>query len=431
MVKLNIQMRSIDSLRPYKRNARTHSKAQIKQIAVSIEKFGFTNPVLIDADGQIIAGHGRVEAVRLLGWTSVPTISLEHLTPDHVRAYIIADNKLAENAGWDHEILATEFQFLSELDLDFDLSITGFEMPEIDLMIQGIGSDNVTDGDETSFNGPDRSRPPVTAPGDLWILGDHKVYCGDALKIQSYDALMGPELAQMVFTDPPFNVPIDRNVTGKGKFRHDEFLMASGEMDRPQFTAFLTEAMERMYDCCVEGALHYICMDWRHHLEIGIAGASAYPACLNICVWNKTNAGMGSLYRSQHEWVFVFKCGTAPHINNIELGRHGRNRTNVWTYAGANGFTASRDRDLKMHPTVKPLALVMDAILDASHRGGIILDPFGGSGTTLIAAERTGRKARLIELDPHYVDTIVRRFEVETGIEAYEARSGLAFKTLA
>ena len=431
MFDLNITEMNVTALTPYARNARTHSKKQIKQIAVSITAFGFTNPVLIDGASRIIAGHGRVDAAKLLGRTSVPTIRLEHLSPEQVQAYIIADNRLAELAGWDDAILATELQALSALDLDFDLELTGFETAEIDLLIEGFEIGEARGEPETAVEGPDRSKPAVSVVGDLWRLGDHLLFCGDALKAESYAALMGDVKAQMVFTDPPYNVPIAGHVSGLGKIKHDNFAMACGEMSEIEFTNFLRTAFRHMADFSVDGSLHYLCMDWRHAFEILGAGRAVYREFKNLCVWNKNNGGMGSFYRSKHELVFMFKKGTAKHINNVELGRFGRSRTNVWDYPGANSRTGKGGEDLALHPTVKPVALVADAILDASKRGGVILDPFAGSGSTILAAEKTGRRARSMELDPYYVDTIIRRFQKETGIDAAIADSGLPFDALA
>ena len=328
-------------------------------------------------------------------------------------------------------MLATELQLLSTLDLDFDLDLTGFETAEIDLLIGSLEADDRPAEPEPAFEGPDRSKPAVSVPGDIWRLGDHVLLCGDALKAESYAALMGGEKAKMVFTDPPYNVPIAGHVSGLGKIKHDDFAMASGEMSESEFIGFLRTAFGHMADFSVDGSLHYLCMDWRHAYELLDAARSVYSELKNLCVWNKDNGGMGSLYRSKHELVFVFKNGTAKHVNNVELGRYGRNRTNVWDYAGANSLTGGRKQDLALHPTVKPVALVADAILDASKRGSIILDPFAGSGSTLLAAEKIGRRARAIELDPYYVDTIIRRFQKETGKEAVIADSGLPFDALA
>ncbi|MEM9086342.1 MAG: DNA methyltransferase [Pseudomonadota bacterium] len=417
-----LEHRSIADLKPAVRNARTHSKAQIKQIADSIEQFGFTNPVLMDAADRIIAGHGRVEAAKLLGLETVPTLRLDHLSDAQVHAYVLADNKIAENAGWDEELLALELQYLDSLDLDFDLTITGFEMAEIDAML-------VLDPDTEEENVPEPSEgPAVTRPGDLWLIGEHRLYCGDATKPGSYEALFeGSKPAQMIFTDPPYNVPISGHVCGLGSVQHREFEMAAGEMSGEQFEAFLRSVCDNLAASSIDGSIHYICMDWRHMGEVLRAGEAAYDELKNLCVWSKTNGGMGSLYRSQHELVFVFKNGTKPHINNVKLGKHGRYRTNVWEYAGINSFGENRDEELATHPTVKPVKLVEDAILDCSKRGGIILDAFAGSGTTLIAAHRAGRVGYGLELDPAYCDVIVKRMQAETGLKAKLAGSDVAF----
>lgn len=420
---LHIADLAIDQLKPYPKNARTHSKKQIQQIARSIEEFGFNNPVLIDADGTIIAGHGRVEAARLLGKEAVPTLMAKHMTPAQVQAYRLADNKLAELAGWDPDILKIEFQNLFELDNTLDLTLTGFEMAEIDLLLDGEPAAGPDPADDLAgMQKPDA----VSRPGDLWVMGDHKIICGDALNAADYALLMENELAEVVFSDPPYNVRV-KDIVGLGKAKHDEFAMASGEMTRDQFTGFLTTALGNMAAFSKDGSIHFICMDWRHCEELLVAGRAAYDEHKNICVWTKDNGGMGSLYRSQHEFIFVFKHGTVPHINNVALGKYGRYRTNVWSYPGQNTFHKDREEDLAAHPTVKPVQLVADAILDCSTRGGLVLDPFGGSGTTLLAAEKTSRRARLIELEPVYVDVAIRRWQKMTGQKAVHAATGKTF----
>ena len=426
---LDIVYMPVAALRPYLRNARTHSKKQIKQIAASIEEFGFTTPVLTDAGGRIIAGHGRLEAAKLLGLSEVPTIRLEDLSEAQIRAYIIADNRLAELAGWDNDILAIELQALSELKLDFNIEITGFETPEIDILIAGL---ETQPDDDSADQIPDLSGsgPPVSQTGDLWRLGRHRLLCADATEPESFQRILEGEQAQMVFTDPPYNVPIDGNVCGLGRVKHAEFAMASGEMTEDQFTCFLETVFGHLAQHSADGAIHFVCIDWRHLYEALTAGRKAYREIKNLCVWNKTNGGMGSLYRSKHELVLVFKNGRASHINNIELGRHGRNRSNVWDYAGINSFGADRDQSLAMHPTVKPVALVEDAIRDCSKRKGIILDPFVGSGTTLIAAERAGRRGYGLELDPRYVDVALERFRATFGKDPVHVPSGLSFSEL-
>ncbi len=415
-----IVMRHPATLKPYADNARTHSARQIRLIEESITKFGFTNPILTDGHDGVLAGHGRLRAAINLGLSEVPTIPLGELSEADKRAYRIADNRLAERAGWDRDLLAIEFEAIMAIDSAFDLEITGFNKRDIELIIDG-GYDT-DDADEDWRPIPDG--PAITRIDDLWQLGVHRLVCGDATTSDAYRALLGTERADMVFTDPPYNVPIDGHVSGKGRIQHREFVQASGEMSEAEFTRFLTAAMSETRKASRDGSLHFICMDWRHLFELLSARRAVYDGYKNLCVWAKPNAGMGSLYRSQHELVAVFKVGDGRHVNNVELGRNGRHRSNVWTYPGGSGFSAERDTELAMHPTVKPLALVADAILDASKRGDIILDPFGGSGTTLIAAERTERHARLLELDPRYCDTIVRRFKATTGQSATLAGTG-------
>jgi len=419
---------AISALQPYARNARTHSRRQIKKIAASIEQFGFVNPVLIDGDDMIIAGHGRVAAAKLLGWSEVPALRVEHLSEAEKRAYILADNRLAEEAGWDQEMLAIELQGLIEL--DFSIEIAGFEMAEVDQILDARAEADGADSNDDVAPLPD-PEAAVTRPGDLWRLGDHLLLCADATDAASYDRLLGDARASMVFTDPPYNVPIQGHVSGLGKVRHREFAMAAGEMSREGFCAFLEGVFTCMADHSTDGSIHFICMDWRHMAETLAAGEAVYNELKNLCVWAKSNGGMGAFYRSRHELVFVFKNGAAPHINNFELGQTGRYRTNVWEYAGVNSFGRGRDDALAMHPTVKPVAMIADAIKDCSKRRQIILDPFGGSGSTLIAAEKVGRRARLLEIDPLYCDVIVRRWEAFTGKTARHAETKLSFEEVA
>jgi DNA modification methylase len=425
---LQVVSRQINDLRPYANNARNHGKKQIAKLAASIRQFGFTNPILVDADGRVLAGHGRLTAAREVGMTEVPTICLDHLSDAEKRAYLLADNRLAELAGWDRELLVEELTELSKIDLGFDIDLTGFETGEIDLMIDGAAAPAKTDRADQVVTVDDG--PAVSRVGDLWLLGSHRLLCADALKPGSYERLLDGERAQVVFTDPPYNVRIRGNVGGLGQVQHGEFVMASGEMSEAEFTAFLTSVLSNLARFSQDGAIHFVCIDWRHLLEVTTAGRSAYASLKNVCIWAKDNGGMGSFYRAQHEFVFVFKNGTAPHINNFGLGEKGRYRTNLWSYAGVNTFRPGRHDELGMHPTVKPVALVADAIRDCSKRGGIVLDAFSGSGTTLIAAERTGRAGAALELDPKYVDVAVRRWQRFTGKNAKLAGLGETFEAV-
>ncbi len=424
-----IERVSVQSLKPYPRNARRHSRAQIKQIAVSIERFGFSNPILIADDDQIVAGHGRVAAAKLLGIETVPAVRLSHLSEEERRAYVLADNKLALNAGWDRELLAIELQGL--VDLDFDIELTGFSLAEVDIVLDEARESAPASADASAEDAIPAYRHDgvaVTKPGDLWILGRHKLLCGDARETSAYAALLGDDAVDLICTDPPYNVPIDGHVCGSGRIRHRNFAMGVGEMDQAQFTRFLVDTLGPAGARCRDGAIAYVFMDWRHMGELLAAGERVFSELKNLCIWNKTNGGMGTFYRSKHELIFVFKVGNAPHVNTFGLGETGRYRTNVWDYAGVNSFREERLDDLSLHPTVKPVDLIADAIKDCSRRGAIILDPFGGSGTTLIAAQKSGRVGRLIEYDPAYCDVILRRFEAVTGAVAILACTGQTFE---
>jgi DNA modification methylase len=427
---LSVDYKALTDLKPYSCNARTHSKHQIRQIAESISVFGFTNPVLVDSSNRIVAGHGRVEAAKLLGMTEVPTIRLEGLSEDQIRAYIIADNKLAENAGWDKSILAIELQHLLTLDgADFDVTVTGFEVAEIDLILQEAAQDDPDD-----FIEPTNTGTAVTKPGDLWLLGKHKILCGSALDESSFSVLMGSHKAHMAFVDPPYNLVIEGNVSGKGAVKHEDFKMASGEMDEAQFTKFLTDSLGLLARYTISGSVHYVCIDWRHLREMLAAGGQSYDTLLNLCVWVKDNGGQGSFFRSRHELVFVFRNGKSRNRNNIQLGKYGRYRTNVWEYPAVRGLSQQQSDEgnlLALHPTVKPVALVADAILDCSAPGNLVLDSFLGSGSTLMAAQRTGRICYGTEIEPVYVDTAIRRWQRDTGSHAIHAESGKRFNEVA
>ena len=415
---LHVELRGVTRLTPYTQNARTHSTKQIRQIADSIRMFGFVNPILIDGDGEVIAGHGRLQAALLLGLTEVPVLSITHLTPAQKRAYILADNRLAEKAGWDQELLALELQGL--IDLDFEVEFTGFELAEIDFILD---DDRLRQKGEAASDTADHVpalplSPPITQAGDLWKLGPHQLICGDARDATVVARLLKDEQVDLIFTDPPYNVAIDGHVSGLGRVKHREFAMASGEMSEPEFVQFLSDALAPAAARCREGAIAFVCMDWRHMREMLAAGDAVFSELKNLCVWNKTNGGMGTFYRSKHELVFVWKVRPGRHVNSFGLGETGRYRTNVWDHAGVNSFGTERDAALAMHPTVKPVAMIGDAIRDCSKRGDIVLDMFAGSGGTLIAADLAGRRARVVELDPAYCDTIIARWEALTGKKA-------------
>ncbi len=404
---LTVVYRPIGCLVPDLRNARTHPKRQIEQIVASIRAFGFTNPLLADPERHLIAGHGRLLAAKQLGLTEVPVIELAGLSEGQKKALRLADNKIALNAGWDIEILKLELADLSLPEFEMDLALTGFSSGEIDVVL----GDSVDPDDEVI---PEVPSEPNTRLGDIWQLGEHRIGCGDGRDIEFLRAVVGEgEPIDAAFLDPPYNVKINGHANAAG--RHREFAMASGEMTTVAFRIFLSETLSACERVSRNGAVHFVCMDWRHLDDVSAVGAEVYNSLLNICVWNKSNAGMGSLYRSKHEMVFVYRVGDAPHTNTVELGKHGRNRTNVWDYASVNSLRGSRREDLTLHPTVKPVAMVADAICDVTRQGERVLDIFLGSGTSLIAAERVGRKFRGLDIDPAYVDVAIARWEQLTG----------------
>lgn len=424
-INLQVSNRPIDSVTPYARNARSHSKAQIDRIARSIEAFGFINPVLVDEDGVLVAGHARLQAAKQLGLSVIPTICINHLSESEKRAYIIADNRLAEDGTWDKDLLRVELEFLANIDLDFNIELTGFTTPEIDL---NLHSEPVP---EEEIIPPPNPANAVSRTADVWQLREHRVIVGDSRDAETVDVLMQGKLAKAAYCDAPYNVPIKGFVSGLGKHQHREFAYASGEMSGDLFTTFLTEAMLQAARVSENGALQYWFSDWRHAFEFLGAGKAVYDRLINLCVWAKTNAGMGSLYRSQHELIWIFKRGTAPHTNNVELGKHGRYRTNLWTYPGANVFGVDRDETLAAHPTPKNTAMLADAILDVTNPKDIVIDFFLGSGSTLIAAENTGRICFGIEIDPVYMDVIIARWERATGQQAVLAGTDRTFDEVA
>jgi DNA modification methylase len=400
-------------------NPRTHNRQQVRAIARSIEAFGFNAPILVARGDRIVAGHGRLEAAKSLGLADVPIIRLEHLSEPQAKAYMLADNRLSDRSSWEDGQLALRLKELHEIALDFEIESTGFELPEIDLRIQSLEPPDAAD-EADEFEPPQGTA--VSRVGDVWRLGRHRLVCGSALEPLTYEATLEGELAAAVFADPPYNVPINGHAGGRGRKKHHEFPMASGELDRTQFADFLSTALQQTRSHADKSAVYFMCMDWRHIAETATAIDRAQCELINLCVWVKSNGGMGSLYRSRHELVFVFRERGAKYQNNVQLGVFGRNRTNVWHFPGMNGFTQrGRTRGLDIHPTVKPVAMVAEALLDVTHHGDIVLDPFCGSGTTILAAERTGRCGRGIELDPIYVDLTIARWQRMTRLVAVHA----------
>jgi DNA modification methylase len=416
------------SLRQHPQNTRVHPKKQIERVAQSIRKFGFTSPILINEHREILAGHVRKKAAEIAGLQRVPTIALAGLSDAEQRAYLLADNKLAEKSGWDRAALAVELRELAPLlaDAGLDLEMTGFEVAEIDSLLGEL----VDPENDPCDDPPPIANDAVSHRGDLWLLGNHRLLCGDAGEGADLRALMGHERATMVFADPPYNLRI-RSTLGRGKTKHREFVAASGEMSSKQFTHFLANCFSTAANFSVDGSIHFVCTDWRHMREMLDAGEEVYNELKNLIVWSKTNVGQGAFYRSQHELIFVWKCGEASHRNNFELGQHGRTRSNVWVYPGVNTFRSGRMKDLAVHPTVKPVALIADAMRDCSRRGEVVLDPFMGSGTSILAAERVGRRAFGVDLDPLYIDAAVRRWQLFAKRDATLKGTGSTFDELA
>jgi DNA modification methylase len=414
--RLAMGYRPLAEIHPNPRDPRTYSRAEHRRIVKALRRFG-PLVLVVTSEGLMLSGNVWLEAAKEAGYDEAPVIVADHLTPTEAEAFMLANVRLVERGEWDRHKLGEILRDLTLQDIDFDLDITGFDVAEIDLHIEGLS----TTGEEADqADLLPQEGPLVSRIGDLWRLGDHRIICGDALEAATYASLMAGETAAIVFADPPYNVAIPGNVSGLGAIKHANFVMATGEMSEGEFTAFLIQAMTLAAQHGADGSLAYWCMDWRHIHEMSIAGRRAYDSLANLCVWTKTNAGMGSLYRSQHELVFVFKKGTAPHRNDVQLGKYGRSRTNSWTYPGANSFGRGGEEGdlLALHPTVKPVALIADVLLDASARGDLVLDPFVGVFSSVIAAEKVARRVRGIELDPRYVDRGVRRWERWSGEQA-------------
>lgn len=422
---LRVEYLAPRNLMPSAHNARVHPAPQVRALAKSIKMFGFLSPVVVDANNNLLCGHGRIEAAKLLGLETVPVVRADALSEAERRAFMLADNRLSESATWDRDKVAFELQFL--VDLDFpEIEVTGFTLNDIDVRLDEKKEKN------GPTNGPDDLLPAldpiaVSRLGDLWVMGQHRLLCGTSLDTSSYDTLLHGSVADCVVTDAPFNLSA-RSITGLGKHRHKDFAMAHGEMSERDFTEFLTTFLRLAKSSAKSGSIFYLFMDWRHLFELQNACREVGLVQKNLAVWVKRNAGMGTFYRSQHELILIAKNGDSPHLNTFELGQHGRHRSNIWMYAGNNSFHGDREAELAMHPTTKPVEMLADILRDVTRRKGVILDPFGGSGSIVIAAEKTGRCARVIEIDPHYCDVIVRRFETYTGKAAKLESSGLTFE---
>jgi DNA modification methylase len=424
MPKLDLVTLPIGILRSTPNKTRKLDPAHVREIATAIATFGFSAPVLIGNGSTIIDGEARVEAARQLGLDRVPCIQVGHLTEMDQRTLRLAINRLGEKGEWDLDVLQIEFKEM--LDFDAPIEVTGFTLDEIDQILLGEEAQGV----ETEPLAPEANTAAVARPGDVFVLGPHRIICGDATNPDVLAELMGREArgtARLVLTDEPYNVPIAGHVSGGG---HREFAMASGEMTNPEFLAFNEAWMAAVLPYLREGGVFGTFIDWRGNPIVHAAATRLSLTPLNLIVWAKTNGGMGSLYRSQHELLPLFKKGSVPHVNNIALGKRGRWRSNLWTYPGASSLGSDARRGLQDHPTVKPTAMLEDALLDLTNRGELVVDPFLGSGSTLIAAHMTGRVCRGVELDPLYADVIVRRFEAMTGETSLLAGTGERFVDL-
>jgi DNA modification methylase len=408
---LAVDYRPIDTLTPYANNARKHSRVQIRKLQRSLQTYGWTTPLLIDDAGNLVCGHGRLEAAKLNGETVVPVISLGQMSEADRRAYIIADNRLAEEASWSKELLRSELSGLIEL--GYEVEMTGFDTFEIDGIINFDEVDEQSAEDNVDL--PAKAAAPVSREGDLWTIGDHRLIVGDARDPAVIARLLSGEQARMVITDPPYGCRIANNVSGNGRVRHKDFLMGAGELPLPQFAqTLLRPAFQAMAAHCAPGAIAFVFIDWRAAPHMLDAAKGVFHEVKNMIVWVK-NPGLGAFFRSAHELCYAFKVSDGKHVSNIALGQ--RNRSNVWRYPSANVFRAGRMQDLADHPTVKNRFMIRDAILDVSRRGDIVLDSFAGSGTTGVACQMAGRRARLVELDPVYGDVILRRLAEATGSE--------------
>jgi DNA modification methylase len=424
-LRLQIDYRVPSELNLYSRRLRKADEKLIAAMMQSFATFGIVGPILIDASDVVVDGEKMVEAAKRLGIAQVPTIRVDHLSPEEVRLLRLNLNQLQTKGEWDVEQLSVEFAELFKVDLPVSIAESGFSLAQIEGIVFGKAAQAAEDELEPA-KGPD-----VTRLGDLWLLADkHRLYCGSSLERPSFETLMGPERAQMVFTDSPYNVKISGNVSGLGKVVHREFVQGTGEFDEAGFIKFQTDSIRNLADFSEDGALLYLCMDHRHMWEIQSGIRANNLAHVNLAVWNKLAGAMGSLYRSQHELIFIVKKGTAPHRNNVKLGANGRNRSNVFDHPGMSQFGTGRNEQLAMHSTCKPVPLVAECILDVTNRGDIVLDGFLGSGTTLIAAERTERRCRGIDLDPLYVDVAIRRWQAMTGQDAILASTGQSFAEL-
>lgn len=422
---LKIEIRSISSLKPGKNRTRKTTPKQLELILQSIKRSGFIGGILVK-DDRIVDGHTRFEAVKALGLQQIPCIEVGHLSEEQTRFLALTMNRTGETGEWCTDGLRIEILELEAY--NFDLSNIGFSLPELDL-IKLDPTPHEAAGLLDSI--PDFSLTTVTRLDDCWQLGEHRLICGDARDFETYKRLLKSELAACVFSDPPYNCKIAGNVSGLGKVKHGEFAMASGELSDPEFGKFLSDYLTCAMNACAERSVIFSFMNWREYPLLTTSAATVGLKQIAAVVWDKGSGGMGSPYRSTYELIAVFCTGKNPAINNIELGKHGRDRANVWHFAGANKPGSSAAKALHDHPTPKPVELVVNAILDFTKPGDIVLDPFMGSGTTIVACMESQRIARGIELDPKYVDVALRRWSALTGDQPVLSATGETFDAVA
>lgn len=427
---LKIEYLAPSDIHPASRQVRQHKKDKLPKLKANIERFGVIVPILISSNREIIDGHAVWQAAQELGLPTIPTVMLGRLTQAEQSVLRIALNRLPQLAEWDEGALKKEFEILYSLDIDL-APLTGFDTPQIDYFMMASDAPHEPDAAD-ELPAIDPRIAPVTRRGDLFLFkGGHRLSCEDARDGIAYAALMAGEKAHVVSADLPYGCAIEGHVSGLGKHKHKNFVMGAGEMNEPELQAFFTDIFRQLAEHTVDGAILFSFVDFRSLYPMLAAGRSVFTELKNICTWDKGSGGMGSLYRSASEFATVWKNGRAPHQNHVQLGKFGRSRTTVWQVPGLAQFGRGRDEALASHPTKKPTALIMDCILDVSSRGDIVLDPTVGSGTTLAAAHKTGRRGYGLELDPLYCDVAVKMMEVLTGEPAVHAETGLTFQELA
>ena len=424
---MSVQRVPTDALRPAPTPVRRHPRKQLAKVRKSLEVFGQVTPILVSPDWEIIDHELVWQALKEIGATQVDVIVVADKSPSELKALRLVLNRTALDARWDEQNLRSILEQLVEV--DFDLDLTGFDTPEIDHYLNlDAPQANV---EENGSDIPLVEATAISTSGMIWALGDHRVGCGSATNLAFVSRLLNGKTANVCFVDPPYNIPVDGFITGKGRHRHREFVQGAGELSTDEYFTLLRDSLLVLKECCVPTALVYACIDWRHVMEMTVAGRACDMPLYTICVWTKTNGGMGGIYRNAHELVCVFRAGTETPLDNVELGRHGRNRTNVWSYPGMSSFGKERDQLLGSHPTVKPVAMIADVFRDVTKRGDIVLDTFLGSGSTLMAAQETGRICCGVELDPLYVDVTIRRWQNATGRDAVLVDTGEAFNDVA